>query len=150
MKAEAKSKAVVPYGNYLVAKRHRDLVFTAGMTPRSAGVLAHTGAITNEHQLEHYKEAVELAASNALAAAGSVVQRGEKIGSVLTLTVYLSTIAEFTGHSRIADFASNYLLAELGQEGIGTRAAVGVISLPGGAVVELQMTAIIEEAPEPA
>ncbi|KUM24038.1 hypothetical protein AU467_31845 [Mesorhizobium loti] len=146
MKSTANKHELVPNGNYVVAKRHRDLVHTSGMTPRSGGVLTHTGAVTSEYPLEHYQQAVELAASNALEAAKTVLEPGEKIGGMLSLTVYISTNPEFKDHSRIADIASNYLLGELGAEGIGTRAAVGVISLPGGAVVEVQLAAIIEVA----
>ncbi|MES0213334.1 Rid family hydrolase [Mesorhizobium sp. M0028] len=142
MDNEANCKKLVANGNYLVAKRHRDLVFTSGMTPRSQGVMAHSGTITAERPIGEFKDAVELAASNALAAARSLLACDEEISGILALTVFIATTGDFSGHSR--HFASDYLTAELGPGSAGTRAAISVISLPGGAVVEIQMTAMVE------
>ncbi|MCV9999499.1 RidA family protein [Pararhizobium sp. YC-54] len=130
-------------GNYVLAKRHRDLVFTSGMTPREEGRLIHTGTFTKDLRPEDSKEAVELAVSNALAAARRAIGADERVGSILTMTVFVSSTGDFNQHSRVADHASNWLARELGPDGIGTRAAVGVSSLPGGALIEIQMTAII-------
>ena len=47
----------------------------------------------------------------------------------------------FTKQSKIADFASEYFCEELGTAGIGSRAAVGVASLPGDAPVEISIIA---------
>lgn len=49
----------------------------------------------------------------------------------------------FTKHSALADFASALLEARLGARGIGSRAAVGVASLPGNAPVEIQLIAAV-------
>jgi enamine deaminase RidA (YjgF/YER057c/UK114 family) len=133
----------VANGNYRIARRHGDLVFTSGMTPRSNGVLIQTGPITTTVPIGNYQDAAELAASNALAAARTVLVDGEQIGGVLSMTVFIAAGADFTEHSRIADFASGYLVSAMGETGSGTRAAVGVASLPGGAAVEIQLTAVV-------
>lgn len=133
----------VANGNYVLAKRHRDLVFTSGMTPREEGCLIHTGTFTKDYRPDDFKEAVELAASNALAAARRLISADERVGSVLTMTVFVSSTSDFNQHSQVADHASNWLPLELGPNGVGSRAAVGVSSLPGGALVEIQLTAII-------
>ncbi|AYG64165.1 RidA family protein (plasmid) [Rhizobium sp. CB3171] len=143
MKRTGHFNTPIANGNYLIAKRHRDLVFTSGMTPRSKGVIVHVGTVDSEDAIDDYKDAVELAASNALAAARTVLTEGEQIAGVLTLTVFIAANPGFKKHSQIADFASDHLLEEIGPGAIGTRAAVGVTSLPGGAVVEIQMTAVI-------
>ncbi|MBP2239039.1 enamine deaminase RidA (YjgF/YER057c/UK114 family) [Sinorhizobium kostiense] len=135
----------MPNGNYVLAKRHHDVVFTSGMTPRANGILTHTGTFTNDVDLEDCKEAVELAASNAMAAARRLLNGKERIDSILAMTVFVSASGDFNQHSRIADHASNYLFRELGERGIGVRAAVGVASLPGGAIVEIQITASVAD-----
>ncbi|AYG70861.1 MULTISPECIES: RidA family protein [unclassified Rhizobium] len=136
---------LIANGNYVLAKRHRDMVFTSGMTPRREGRLIHTGTFTNDQRAEDSKDAVELAVSNAIAAARRLLRDGEMISSVLTMTVFVSATDDFNQHSRVADHASNWLCRELGPDGIGTRAAVGVASLPGGALVEIQLTAIVAD-----
>ncbi|MDO9143119.1 MULTISPECIES: RidA family protein [Comamonadaceae] len=133
----------VPQGNYVAAKRHGDLVYTSGMTPRDNGVLMFKGAVSPGAPLENYQAAVELATKNALTAARLLLAPHERVAGVLSLTVYIAAEPEFTAHARLADFASAYLQGEIGDDGIGCRAAVGVASLPGNAPVEIQLVAII-------
>ena len=133
----------VPLGNYLAAKRHGNLIFTSGMTPRENGALLFSGPVRADEPLDVYREAVVLSARNALSAARAQLAEGEAIGSILSLTVYVAAAPDFTAHSRIADFASAFLASELGADGIGCRAAVGVATLPGNAPVEVQLVAAV-------
>lgn len=133
----------VPQGDYLPARRHRDLIFTSGMTPREAGVLKHHGPISATAPLEDHAEAVRLACRNALTAARAALADGEVISAILSMTVYIAAEPGFTAHSRLADFASAYLRAELGEAGIGSRAAVGVATLPGNAAIEISLVAAV-------
>jgi enamine deaminase RidA (YjgF/YER057c/UK114 family) len=133
----------IPQGQYVPATRHGNLIFTAGMTPRKSGVLILTGPVRTSDAPEVYKEAVNVACSNALFAARSLLADGEKITTILSLTVYIAAESGFTAHSRLADFASQFLYSELGERGIGSRAAVGVATLPGNAPVEVQIIAAI-------
>ncbi|WP_299842829.1 RidA family protein [uncultured Paracoccus sp.] len=133
----------VPQGDYLPARRHRDLIFTSGMTPREAGVLTHHGPIRASDPLEDHADAVRLACRNALTAARATLAEGEAISAILSLTVYLVTEPGFTAHSRLADIASADLRAELGEAGIGSRAAVGVATLPGNAAIEIALVAAV-------
>jgi enamine deaminase RidA (YjgF/YER057c/UK114 family) len=119
------------------------MVFTSGMTPRDAGVLTITGPVRADTPLETYRDAVVLACSNALTAARGVLEKTERIEAILNVTVYVAAQSDFTAHSRLADFASQFLRSELGAEGIGSRAAVGVATLPGNAPVEIQLIAAI-------
>jgi enamine deaminase RidA (YjgF/YER057c/UK114 family) len=133
----------VPQGNYVAAKRHGDLVYTSGMTPRDNGVMMFKGAVSPSAPLETYQAAVELATKNALTAARLLLAPHERVAGVLSLTVYIAAEPEFTAHARLADFASAYLQREMGDDGVGCRAAIGVASLPGNAPVEIQLVAII-------
>lgn len=119
------------------------MVYTSGMTPRKNGVLLFSGKIKVSEPLETYKEAVRLAASNALTAARSVISEQECLEKIITLTVFIATEEGFEAHARVADFAAEYLSEEMGENGIGSRAAIGVASLPGGAPVEIQLVAAI-------
>ena len=133
---------MIPQGRYVPATVAGDIVYTAGMTPRREGTLILTGKVCRSSPLDTYKEAAEQAAANALAAAKSAA--GErKIARILTVTVYIHAEEGFTEHSRLADFVSDYLFSELSENGIGARAAVGAASLPGGAPLEVQLTALL-------
>lgn len=136
----------VPQGDYATAKRHHDLVFTSGMTPRRNGVLIQEGPILRDAPLDSYKEAVVLAASNALMAAQSLLAEGEAIAGVVNLTVYINAENGFVSHAKLADFASGFFKGQLGAAGIGARAALGVATLPGNAPVEIQLIAAVGPA----
>ncbi|MFJ7971672.1 RidA family protein [Psychrobacillus sp. NPDC096389] len=131
----------IPQGNYVPASRFGNMIYTAGMTPRKEGVLIQTGKVQTEESVSIYKAAVQQAAANALTAALNTLTAQERIEQILSLTVYVNAAETFQAHTSLADFASAYLYEKLGSRGIGSRAAIGVASLPGNAPVEIQLVA---------
>ena len=131
----------IPQGKYVPATRFGQLIYTAGMTPRKNGVLMMEGKLGQTANLEDYREAVVQAAKNALTAARNKMNEGEALAQILSITVYVNAEADFTGQSKLADMASEYFCEELGEAGVGSRAAVGVASLPGNAPVEISIVA---------
>lgn len=129
----------IPQGKYLPAARHADLIYTSGMTPRKAGELLYQGKIRVADSIETHREAVRLAALNALNAAQACLHNGEKISFILQLQVFLNAEEAFTAHAKVADFASEVLIENLGADCIGSRAAIGVSSLPSSAPVEITL-----------
>lgn len=134
-------KNPVPQGKYRPAVRYENLIFTAGMTPRKDGVLLLAGKITPDTSLEEYRAAITQAAENALTAAKNCLAEGEKIVQILSLTVYINASQDYTTHAKVGDVVSEYMLEQLGDAGIGARAAIGVGTLPGNAPVEVQLIA---------
>jgi enamine deaminase RidA (YjgF/YER057c/UK114 family) len=127
----------VPQGKYLPAVRHADLIYTSGMTPRKAGKLLYSGKIRVVDSINIHRDAVRLATTNALTAAQALLNEGEEISLILHLNVFLNAEDEFSAHAKIADFASEVLIEILGPNCIGSRAAIGVSSLPSNAPVEI-------------
>lgn len=138
------SKNPIPQGKYKPAVRYGNLVYTAGMTPRKDGVLLLSGKIRADEPLETYAPAIVQAADNALTAARNCLGEGEKIAQVLSLTVYVNAESDYTTHAKVGDVASAYLYEQLGDAGIGPRAAIGIATLPGNAPVEVQIVAAVE------
>lgn len=137
------SQNPIPQGNYRPAVRFGSLVFTAGMTPRKNGVLLQSGKVTPDQPPEAFREAARQAACNALTAAQNCLEEGESILQILSLTVYVNASPDYTTHAKIGDLVSDYLLEQLGQAGIGPRAAIGMATLPGNAPLEVQLTAAV-------
>lgn len=134
----------VPQGKYVPATRFGNLIYTAGMTPRKNGILLLSRKVRADEPLDIYKDAVYQAASNALIAAQNKLNEGEKIGQVLQLMVYVNAEEGFNVHSKLADFATDYLCDELGNAGIAARAALGIASLPENAPVEIQLICAVQ------
>ena len=133
----------VPQGAYRAAARHGDLIFSSGMTPRRGGVLVHKGRMRAADPVESHQDAVVMATLNALTAVQACLGEGERIAVVVQLTVFLNSEPEFIAHSKVADFASATLIAQLGPDCIGSRAAIGVASLPAQAPVEITIVASV-------
>ncbi|WP_339183013.1 RidA family protein [Oceanobacillus sp. FSL W7-1293] len=131
----------IPQGKYLPASRFGNIIYTAGMTPRRNGELIQSGKVVAAEPVSTYYAAVRQAAANALAAAINALTEGEELTQILSLTVYVNAEETFQSHSSLANAASEYLSEQLGEAGIGSRAAVGVSSLPGNAPVEIQLVA---------
>ena len=137
------SKNPIPQGKYVPATRFGSMIFTAGMTARKNGVPIFTGRVKAEESLETYKEAVCQAANNALVAAQNLLGEGEAIAQILSLRGDIHAEDGCTAHSKLADFATEYLCGEIGDAGIAARAALGVATLPGNAPVEIQIVCAV-------
>lgn len=140
---EDKNVLPAPQGLYVPAVRRGDMIFTAGMTPRRGGVMQFEGIIAASADPAGHADAVILSCGNALSAAQSQLQAGERLSAILSLTVYIAAEPGFAAHSRLADYASQFLRDRLGEAAIGTRAAIGVATLPGNAPVEIQLIACV-------
>ena len=133
----------IPQGQYLPAVRHNGLIYTSGMTPRKDGTLIYSGKIKATSPVEIYSDAVQLATKNALLAVQACLEKNEKISIILQLTVYLNTEQDFNKHPKVADYASALLVKELGANSIGSRAAIGVATLPSNALVEISLVCAV-------
>jgi enamine deaminase RidA (YjgF/YER057c/UK114 family) len=138
------SQIPIPQGRYKPAVRHADLIYTSGMTPRVDGRLQFTGKVRVDDPLEKHQPAVALAASNALIAIESLLQDGERVGMILQLNVFINACEDFKAHADLANFASDEIAKRLGESCIGSRAAIGVATLPGNAPIEITMVAAVE------
>lgn len=134
-------KNPIPQGRYLPAKKSQGFIYSAGMTPRLDGKLILEGKVSSDKEISFYQEAVVQATKNALTAINNTLEDGEELEEIISMTVYVNAEEDFTTHSKIADLGSNYLFEALGEKGISPRAAIGVMTLPGNAPVEIQLVA---------
>jgi enamine deaminase RidA (YjgF/YER057c/UK114 family) len=131
-----------PQGDYIPAVLHDGVVHTAGMTPRRDGVLLVSGIVGETLSIDEARAAAAVAVGNALAAVRSVLPAGTR-PRCLTMRVYIACAAGFTQLSAVADGASAVIAEQVGQAGLPARSAIGVLSLPSGAPVEVELTAAI-------
>ena len=111
------------------------------MTPRHEGELILTGQVGAEITLHEARAAAAVAVGNALAAIRATVQDGTAFRPV-EMIVYIATAPGFTDLSIVADGASDVIERELGPDALPARTAVGVHNLPGGAPLEIALTAV--------
>jgi enamine deaminase RidA (YjgF/YER057c/UK114 family) len=136
--------AAAPAANYLPFMRSGNLVFTAGQLPLKDGKLVASGLLGRDVDVATGKEAAKYCAINILAQAKAALGSLEAIGKVVKITVFVASAPDFTGQHLVANGASDFLVAALGDAGKHARSAVGTASLPLNAPVEIE--AIIEVA----
>ncbi len=133
-----------PQGAYVPWVRHGELVVTAGMTPRDAtGALQVTGLVGGEVTPEQARRAAALAAANALSAVADAAGGLDRVARCLRMSVFVACVDGFVALSALADAASEELAAHLGTDRLPARSAIGVRALPGGAPVEIELTAVV-------
>ncbi len=134
--------AAAPAANYVPSMQTGNLIFTAGQLPLKDGKLAVSGLLGRDVDVAAGKEAAKLCAINVLAQAKAAIGDLEKIRRLVKITVFVASSPDFTEQHLVANGASDFLVAALGDIGKHARSAVGTASLPLNAAVEIE--AVIE------
>lgn len=130
-------------GNYRPAVRHGGLVSVSGQLPRVGTVIACIGAVGAEVGLEDARRAACISALRTLHILHRLLGSLDPVAQLMHLGVYVRSAPDFIRQSEVADAASDLLQAVLGEAGVHARTSVGVLQLPKGAAVELNLTAAV-------
>ena len=128
-----------PVGAYVQAARTGNLVYTAGQIPTRDGKLIVAGKVPTDVSLDEAQNAARVAVLNGLAAIGGLVGSPDAIKRVVRINVFVNSAPGFTEHAKVANGASEFLVAVLGEAGRHSRCAIGAAELPLNAPVELDM-----------
>jgi len=69
----------------------------------------------------------------------------DQVKAILKINVYVRSAEDFDQQSEVANGASDLLNEILGAAGSHTRTSVGVLQLPKGAAVEIDMIAVARD-----
>jgi enamine deaminase RidA (YjgF/YER057c/UK114 family) len=132
-------KAPTPLGAYSAASQAGSLLFLSGMLPLVNGTLSITGRLGENLSVEQGREAVRLAAMNALAVAQQHLGDLDRINKLVKLSVVLATTEQFAEHAAVADGGSDLFVQLFGAENGHARIVSGVQSLPIGTPVVVEV-----------
>lgn len=130
-----------PVGSYVPSVRVGDMVLTSGQLPMRDGKLAASGKVGAELSIEQGAEAAKLAALNALAQVVAAAKGIDNVARIVRVGVYVNSAPGFTDQPRVANGASDLLVAIFGDAGRHVRTAVGANELPLNAAVEVELVA---------
>jgi enamine deaminase RidA (YjgF/YER057c/UK114 family) len=118
----------------------------SGQLPYDGDAIRVTGTVGTEVTVEEAKEAARQCALNVLAVVDAELGGLVHVRQVLRVTGYVASAPGFDGQPQIMDAASVVFLERLGERGRHARTAVGVIALPRGASVEIDVTLAVDVA----
>lgn len=128
--------------NYLASVRIGQLIFLAGQLPFKDGRLMAMGILGRELGTEAGKLAAKWCAVNVLAEIRNTLGGFADLRRIVKITVFVASTPDYTEQHLVANGASDFLVAALGERGEHARSTIGVASLPLNAPVEIE--AIIE------
>ena len=130
--------AAAPAANYLPFVRDGDLLHISGQLPLGAEGLTCRGRLGDGVSIEEGRKAARLCGINILAQAKAALEGDlERIRRIVKITGFVASAPDFTDQHLVINGASDFLAEALGARGRHARAAVGTVSLPLGAAVEV-------------
>jgi enamine deaminase RidA (YjgF/YER057c/UK114 family) len=128
-----------PAANYVPFVATGNFVYVSGQLPIADGTLRHLGKAGDGIAIEEAYASARMCALNVVAqVAAAVGDRLSRVKRCVNVTVFVNATPEFTEHPKIANGASDLVVEIFGDAGRHSRAAVGVGSLPRGALTEVQ------------
>lgn len=135
---------VPPVASYVPAVRTGNLVFTAGQIPLVDGSLPYSGRVGETVTPEQAQQLARVCALNALAAITTVADL-DSILRVVKVVGFVASAPEFSGQPVVVNGASDLLKEVFGEAGAHARSAVGVMSLPLNAPVEVELVVEVSD-----
>ena len=128
-----------PLGTYVETVQTGNLLFLSGMLPIVDRKPKYIGRVGKELDAEAGRDALYIAALNALAAAKEHLGSLDRITRVVRLGIFIATSGDFFDHPRVADAVSDLFRDVFGSDKMSVRVIIGVASLPLGVPIELDV-----------
>ncbi len=138
-------EAPTPFGAYVPAVQAGNLLFLSGMLATAGHTATAVGVVGKDLDVKAGREAAHTAALNALALTRKFLGSLNRVSRVVRLGVYVAATPDFREHPKVADAASELLRDVFGEQTVSSRLVFGVVSLPLGSPVELEV--ILEVKP---
>jgi enamine deaminase RidA (YjgF/YER057c/UK114 family) len=121
------------------------IAYASGALPAAGpqGALV-TGIMKKGDDLAPAQAAARLCAANILRALRAEIGSLELVKSAIRVGGFIASAPDFTNQHLVLNGASELLVQVLGEAGVHARAAVGVASLPLGALVEVEATFLVD------
>ena len=136
-------QAAAPVASYVPTVLANGMLHISGQLPFKDGQLV-TGRVGDGVSLDDAQDAAKLCALMLVAQMKAALGTLARVERIVKLGVFVNSTGDFTDQPKVANGASDLMVALFGDAGKHARSAVGVPVLPLGAAVEVD--AIIELA----
>lgn len=134
----------VPRGAYEGVVIHNGIAYISGQVSRVGDEII-AGPVNYTTPPEVIRHAARTCVLRALSALAATLPATAALERVLYLRGFVSATPDFVNHSQVVDEASALLHEIFGESGRHARAALGVASLPGGGLLEIELTVALTQ-----
>lgn len=134
-----------PVANYVNGVQAGNLIFLAGKGPRYADGTEIIGKVGKDVTIEKAYEGARLTAINQLAVLKSMLGNLNRVKRIVKVLGMVNCEASFTDQPKVINGFSDLMVEVFGEKGKHARAAVGMVSLPRGQCVEIELVVEIYE-----
>ena len=131
--------------SYVPAVEASGLLHISGQLPFLDGALM-TGRLGEDRDVEFGQQAAKMCGLMLIAQMKAALGSLDRVARIVKLGAFISSSADFTDQPKVANGASDLMVAIFGDAGKHARSAVGVPVLPLGAAVEIDAIVAIRAA----
>ena len=133
-------------GNFVPAVRTGNLVFLSGHgAGLPGGGMLHVGKIGAALTIEQGYDSARQTMLNLLSSLKGEIGDLDRVKRVVKLLCMINAAPDFGDTPKVANGASDLLISLYGEAGRHARSAVGMVTLPSGMAVEIEMVVEVEE-----
>ena len=133
-----------PMANYVRSVRTGNLVYLAGHGPTKTDGSNITGKLGKDMTIEQGYEAAKQTGIALLSSLKAEIGDLNKVKRIVKVLGMVNCTADFTDQPKVINGFSDLMVALYGEKGKHARSAVGMMSLPNGMSVEIEMIVEVE------
>lgn len=131
-----------PRGEYVPVVVHDGTAHVSGQVSRWDDTVI-AGPVTADTPPEVVAQAGQACTLRTLSALGGAIGGLDNVSRILFVRGFVHAEVGFQNHSSVLDEVSRLMVAIFGDRGRHARSAVGIAGLPGGGMLEIEVTAAV-------
>lgn len=135
----------VPVANYVTTVQTGNIIFTSGHGPGSGEGAIYKSQLGADATIEEGYASARQVAIGLLSTLKHALGDLDRIKRVIKLVGFVNSAPDFTDQPAVVNGASDFFVEVFGDKGKHARSAVGMVQLPGGIPVEIEMIVEIED-----
>lgn len=129
--------AAAPVANYVTGVVSGGMLYISGQIPFDPDGVPIRGRLGDTMTTKEGAAAAARCGVGLIAQMKSTLGSLDRVARIVKLGVFVASTSDFTDHPKVANGASDLMVAVFGENGRHARSAVGVAALPLGVAVEI-------------
>ena len=135
---------VKPVANYVTTVQTGNLVFTSGHGPVSMSGELEKGQLGTDMTIEEGYQSARLVGLGLISTLKDTLGDLDRIKRVIKVVGFVNSTPDFLDHPKVVNGVSDLFVEVFGDKGKHARSAVGMVQLPGGIPVEVEVIVEVE------